>query len=283
MVERSRHTVSEPIRSLAINGFLLAERMQPPNWTLPSHSHESTMIGVGLEGSYTEIIDRRSEECVPNTLQILPAGERHSIKFAHANVRCLTIEIEQQRMERIRPFSELLDHPVHVHQSPLAALVVQLYDEFRMRDSTTVLTLEGLILEMIGKATREIHPRLCSAPPLWLRQARDIIHASATDSVSLVDVATSVGVHPTQLARLFRRFYSCSVNQYVRRVRVEYSIRALIESDKSLAEIASAAGFYDQSHFTRIFKLHPRLTPAEFRTKLRASNAHTKNLRLSNT
>ncbi|MBD0376223.1 MAG: AraC family transcriptional regulator, partial [Flavisolibacter sp.] len=37
--------------------------------------------------------------------------------------------------------------------------------------------------------------------------------------------------------------------------------KELIKSENSLAEIAAAAGFYDQSHFTNAFKLHARLTP----------------------
>ena len=265
MREKFSHTASEPLRSMTLTGFVLAERIQPPNWTLLSHAHESTMIGIALEGAFTESIGKRREECMPKTLQILPAGEQHSLKFTRTPVRCLTIEVAPQRLEGIRQFSSILDRPLHVREGLCAASVMRLYDEFRMRDNLIALTLEGLILEILGEPTRSQRPAASVAPPPWLREARDIIHTNVTDSLSLMRIAASVGVHPTYLARSFRKFYRCSVNQYVRRVRVDLAIRALIESDQTLAEIAAAAGFYDQSHFTRIFKLHLRMTPARFR------------------
>jgi len=89
-------------------------------------------------------------------------------------------------------------------------------------------------------------------------------------------VAISAGVHPSYLARTFRKFYGCTVGDYVRRLRVDYAVRELKESDKSLAEIATAAGFYDQSHFTHEFKSHLRMTPAEFRAAFRAGHTNTK-------
>ena len=43
----------------------------------------------------------------------------------------------------------------------------------------------------------------------------------------------------------------------------------LASSDTPLVEIALAAGFADQSHFTRTFRDRMRMTPGEFRRHLR--------------
>jgi AraC-like DNA-binding protein len=42
-------------------------------------------------------------------------------------------------------------------------------------------------------------------------------------------------------------------------------MRQLSETQDSIAEIAESAGFYDQSHFTHLFKQHTGFSPAEFR------------------
>ncbi len=270
--------ISKPIRSMEMGGFLVTEGLHLPNWTTSRHAHESTIIGIVLEGAYIEIIGSRSQECVPHSLQLLPAGAHHTYKFGKTNVRCLTIDIKPHRLEEIRQFSTILDHAVHIREGMPSALVTRLYQEFRLTDNISVLTVEGLILEMLGVGERQNSRCRSSAQPLWLRQARDFIHENATNGVSLISAATLAGVHPTYLARLFRKFYGCSVGDYVRRLRLDYAVRELKESDKSLAEIASAAGFYDQSHLTHAFKLHLRMTPAEFRTTVRASNKNTKRL-----
>ena len=51
------------------------------------------------------------------------------------------------------------------------------------------------------------------------------------------------------------------------RARVEYACKRLAESDLPLAELAAAAGFTDQSHFTKVFRLRMGLTPAVFRAR----------------
>ena len=157
-----------------------------------------------------------------------------------------------------------------------------LYKELRLAENISLLTIEGLILEVLGDATRKHERRISCIEPPWLRQAKEIICDSAKKNVSLINVATQVGVHPTHLARMFRRHYHCSVGEYVLRLRLDSAIRELTESDKSLAEIASATGFYDQSHFTHAFRLHLRMTPSQFRTAAKASDVNTNRLRFSN-
>lgn len=116
-------------------------------------------------------------------------------------------------------------------------------------DNTSVLTVEGLMLEALEEVIRHSRQR-ASHKPQGLRQAKDLIDENVTRGASLVSVAASVGVHPSHLARTFRKFYRCSVVDQTPRMRLEYAIRALKPSERSLAEIASAAGFYDQSPMT---------------------------------
>ena len=88
---------------------------------------------------------------------------------------------------------------------------------------------------------------------------------------TLAALAREVGVHPVHLAHEFRRFYRESVGEYARRLRVERACAEMARSERPLSEIAADAGFYDQSHFTNVFKRHTGLTPAEFRSAARAN------------
>jgi AraC family transcriptional regulator len=264
-----------------VGGFELSERIQPPDWTLLNHAHESPTIGIVLQGSCTEIVGKRYWDCVPRTLQVIPAGENHALKFGKASVRCLMVEVSAQRHESVRQFSSILDYPLHIGDGLLSPLVCKLYREFRTGADTAGLTLEGLLLEILGDATR--HQRESSQPPRWLRQARDIIHENVQSAISLTMLANRVGVHPTYLARMFRRFYDASVGEYVQRLRVDYSIHLLMESEDSLANIASAAGFYDQSHFSNTFRLHQRMTPTEYRQIFRSSKSNPNSRQSSKT
>jgi AraC family transcriptional regulator len=67
------------------------------------------------------------------------------------------------------------------------------------------------------------------------------------------------------LARGFRKAYGRSVGAYLRWLRVARAARELAETDAPLAEIALAAGFADQSHFSNVFRRETGLSPSAFR------------------
>jgi AraC family transcriptional regulator len=83
----------------------------------------------------------------------------------------------------------------------------------------------------------------------------------------LNDIAQAVNLSPFHLARLFKNSVGVSPHQYLIQVRVN-SARSLLSAgsgERSLAEVASAVGFADQSHLTRHFKRVVGVTPSQFR------------------
>jgi AraC family transcriptional regulator len=262
-------TLGEQLKKVEVGGFVLTETTHPPGLTLRRHEHERASISFVLKGSYIEVVGSRSQECVPLSLLMKPAGEAHSNKYGSSGARALIIEVKPQRLKAIRSYSETLEHTEYVQGGLLPALAMRVYKEFKMRDQASALIIEGLILEMLGYRTRRDAQPSPFAPPPWLRRARDLCHEQFAQPTTLISIAEAVGVHPSHLARIFRRHYHCTVGDYVRRLRLDYALRELAHSERSLTEIASAAGFYDHSHFTHIFTLQMGMTPTAYRAAIR--------------
>jgi AraC family transcriptional regulator len=121
--------------------------------------------------------------------------------------------------------------------------------------------------EALVEAVRAQTRRENASPP-WLRRAEEFLRDNFSQQFSCEDVANAAGVHPAHLARVFRRNHDCTIGEYVRRLRLDFAAQALSQ-DSSLAEVASAAGFSDQSHLSRIFRNHFGLTPSQYRKILR--------------
>ena len=62
-----------------------------------------------------------------------------------------------------------------------------------------------------------------------------------------------------------KRVFGVSATQYVLRARVDRAAILLTETDLALADVAVAAGFYDQADLTRRFARLTNETPARFR------------------
>jgi AraC family transcriptional regulator len=138
-----------------------------------------------------------------------------------------------------------------------------------MQDDLTPLAVESLALEIIVNTSRQRLVPSGSGPPAWLTRAQEFLKATFLNGPRLSAIASHVGVHPVHLAAAYRRYYRCTVGDYVRRLRVEHASRALANSDLSLANVAIASGFADQSHFTKTFKRFTGMTPGQFRAALR--------------
>jgi AraC family transcriptional regulator len=106
-----------------------------------------------------------------------------------------------------------------------------------------------------------------ASQPRAVSDAVRLIQANYSRDLSLNDMAESVHLSPFHLARLFKQALGISPHQYLIQVRVN-SARSLLSAgsgERSLAEVASAVGFADQSHLTRHFKRITGVTPSQFR------------------
>jgi AraC family transcriptional regulator len=102
-----------------------------------------------------------------------------------------------------------------------------------------------------------------------VRRARERLRDAPADGVSIAAIAAEAGVHPVHLARMFRACYGTSPGSYARRVRLDRAAERLAATDVPLAEVATDAGFADQSHFTRAFRRHTGLPPGRYRRRMR--------------
>jgi len=269
MIEKYQYspiTLGSRLKTAAVADFVLTETTHLPNQKLQRHNHELTNIAFVLNGSFTEVLDRRSIECQPQSLLVKPAGEARANLYGREGMRCLLIEVGQSQLSSLDSWSRPLNKVSHVRGGHLSMLGMRIYKEFRLMDAATPLAIEGLMLELIAGLSRELN--ISSKPPRWLHNVRDILEADFHDSISLTRVAKAVDVHPVHLARVFRKHHGCTPGEYVRRLRIDFACRQLSQSDASLVEIALAAGFAHQAHFSRVFKAQTGMTPSEFRSAM---------------
>ncbi len=268
--EFSPITLGECLKTANVGGFILTETKHQPNQKLSRHNHELHNIAFVLNGAFTEILDRRDIECSPQSLVIKPAGEAHANRYGRMGMRCLLIEMHPKHLEALSPWSKVFSCVEHVRSAIVSLLGMRIYKEFRNMDAASPLAIEGLILELTAELSRRGNLVLERKRPRWLEQSYEILHECFSENLSLATLAATVGVHPVHLAREFRKHFGCSLGEYLRRVRIEFASRELSNPDASLVEIAVAAGFAHQSHFSRIFKKHTGMTPSEFRAALRS-------------
>jgi AraC family transcriptional regulator len=258
----------EVVSTGTIAGLTLTETKYCIDLKLPKHAHIEPYFCFVLKGAYTESYDRRWRSCKTATLVFHPPEEPHADHF-HTDARCFNIQMNQAWMERMRQYPVSLNEPKDYPGGVLPRLALRLYDEFRKADELSSLVVEGIALELIGEASRRFAKKTDRVAPRWLAEVRDLLHEQFCEPFTLHQLAHGIGIHPVHLAREFRRFYHRTIGDYVRQLRIEFACEKLRQSDTPLSEIALATGFFDQSHFTRIFKQQTGKTPQQYRSLFR--------------
>src|SRR5918993_4034027 len=249
------------LKNRTVSGFRLMETLYSKSLRVPKHDHEEAICCIALTGSCTERYRNRSRDIKPLTVDYLPATHGHSLTFPSVGVRAFSIDISAQWLERGKDYSLDLTESIHSRAGFACSLVMRLYREFQTSDSESSLAIEGLGLELLAEISRQQPSTEGHCAPKWLSLVRDILHEHYAERLRLEPVAKAVGVHPVHLAREFRKHFGCTVGDYLRHLRIDYASIQLLKSNKPLAEIASDAGFADQSHFSRFFKRFTHMTP----------------------
>ena len=251
-------------QALSTNGYRFTEKAYSSRATLPTHAHELSHFCLVLAGSYKEHIGSKLFDRGPTALVYYPPdvshGEDH---FTHG--RHFLVEVDFKRLDRVRNYGARLCEPVLLRGDSSLWLAARMYREFCERDAFSALALESLSTELLIAASRQNIPGAERNPPPWLEKVKAFLRESFSEPPGLVELAKAVDVHPTHLARVFRQFERCTVGDFVREVRIDYARQRMLGSNDPLVEIALAAGFADQTHFTRSFKRITGMTPTEFR------------------
>ena len=79
------------------------------------------------------------------------------------------------------------------------------------------------------------------------------------------DLAERSELSATHFHRLFRHLLRMSPTDYLLALRIQEARRLLAMTSHSVAEVAFATGFYDQSHFTKRFRHATGMTPRQYR------------------
>jgi len=197
-----------------------------------------------------------------------PPGEKPRLRFGASGAGALTFEFDSVPVGVLGPIGFPLDRPFALRSSHCPAVARRILREMNSRDALTPTALEGLTLQLFVEIIRSKRGAFRRAPG-WLWGVRERILNSASEPVSMGELAKAAHVHPAHLSQVFRKSYGESVSQLARRVRVEQAAMLLKETKTCLVQIAFESGFCDQSHLCRVFRNATGFTPTEFRRMFR--------------
>ena len=100
-----------------------------------------------------------------------------------------------------------------------------------------------------------------------LDEVLGFLRRNKTEPVTLEDTAAVAKMSPKSFCRFFKANTGKTLVEYLHELRIGEACRLLLETDRSISEIAFECGFNNLSNFNRRFRLIKDMTPREYRSQ----------------
>jgi AraC family transcriptional regulator len=231
------------------------------------HEHDHAHLMIVLDGRYHSRVAGADEHSLPIIFN--PPGTCHRDRFLTPG-SFMSVTVSPTQWDAVAG-EQITDDPVCVRSRGACGLASKLMRHVASERPKEALVGESLCTELLSIAATM--PSTDRRRPLWLDRAIEALTADLACEVCLAEIARNVGVHPCHMTRSFRAFERCTPGEYLARARLHRAARLLSEARLPLADVALAAGFADQSHFSKRFRGSYGLSPGEYRR--RTARRHT--------
>ena len=169
------------------------------------------------------------------------------------------------------PAAELCDRPVTVEQAWGRPAVAELRDRLASAAGPD---------EMLALLETELMRRLSETTGLGLVRHTSSVLAATGGAAAIGDLSVGAGVSSTHLAQRYKELIGVTPKRLARTYRFAATVFAIDPAGPiDWAELASAAGYFDQAHFGHEFRSFTGLTPTRYlevrRRFLREHPGHT--------
>lgn len=229
------------------------------------HAHASASLTLLLAGEYEERIGGRAAEHRADSLLICPADVAHAQVFGRLGARKIIVTPGEGLLDYLQTTTPFASAPV-ARSTLIGKLARQIDAERRLGDGFSDAAIEGVLWQLAATMGRDLAGSSRSDARVTKR-ARRVLLETEDEILSIAALSREADCHPATLTRAFQREYGSSPGRYQRQLRIDRAARLLRDTAMPLAEVASACGFYDQSHLARSFRASLGCTPSEYRRR----------------
>lgn len=231
-----------------------------------THRHDDAHFVLVLSGVYISSAQHAPARSSAPTLVYNPAGTTHRDRFLDGKGRFMALSLDPAVLAGAEEISAAQEQAVVLSHTAAMASAFRVARELVWGADPALL--EAGAWELLANLARG--PSMVSGHlPPWAHLAYEALMDTASDChLRIADLAAALGVHPVHLARVFRKAWGCSPGELLRWRRVERAMGLLRRKELTIAEIALAVGFADQSHMNRAFQAQCGMTPCGFRRRM---------------
>ena len=246
------------------------------------HNHNYWEFLIVLSGEYKHTINNKEEIIKRGQIRVIRPDDYHMLvqnskTASHLNIMLKCEAIEKWARNYSDAFYEwLLNEEVAISMGDIYINKIETYcllyngsDEQKQQMIMNYIT-SLILLTVIDQLYNVVNDK-----PKWLLDLIAEMHRQENISWTVSDVVEHANFSHVHLIREFKKYFNCSIVEYLREVKISFAIDYLKHSNLSISEISILLGFSSVSHLNHIFKEKTGKTPLQYRKEYLSKKART--------
>ena len=232
----------------------------------------SASKGYVLSGEYKHTINGREELINRGQVCVIRPDDYHMLEQNSKSASHLNIMIKCEAIEKwAKSFSEdfykgLLEQEINISLSDVYINKIETYCLiYNGSDENKQQLIMNYITSLIFTNVIDQFFDVVNDKPRWLLDLIAEMHRQENISWTVSDVVEYSNYSHVHLIREFKKYFGCSIVEYLRDVKISFATDYLKHSSLSISEISMLLGFSSVSHLNHIFKETTGKTPLQYR------------------
>jgi AraC-like DNA-binding protein len=233
--------------------------------TALTHSHDHHQIVLPLAGALEMEVSGRAGRAEASAMVAVAPGRPHSFRASGPN--CFLVidwragPRESETTQRLMAACERQPYlPIDPRLLPLLRFLEGACGDIGIGEEERA-DWGRLLLGRLGAGIE----RRSFVLARRLDRALAFMEARKSQAITVTDIASAAHTSAGHLHALFQRDLGRTPMQHLAEIRLDHAMKLLGESDMSIAAVAAASGYGDQSALTRALRRRRGITPARYR------------------
>ncbi len=226
------------------------------------HTHDCYELVYYIDGTGVSKVEDTEYPYSDHTFCLIPPQIRHC-DWTTSTVNLMYIGFNyNDRLGTPLPRGLLVDEDRSVYR-----LTAKIQKELKTRNLYYQDLLTALLEELIITVLRRSNAASDTEKDILrsMQYVTNFIHSNIGASISLEDLAQSIGYSYHYFRHIFKSIYGVSPKQYILEARITQAKLLLQQEDLSVKTIAQNCGFGNASQFSAAFRQHTGKSPLEYK------------------
>lgn len=252
------------------------------NYIREKHWHTSIEIFAVLEGELSFFLNEEEHPLKAGEFLIINSNEIHSIHAPERN-ETVVLQIPLKQFEDYFTAQRYIRFSIKAGNSEMdehmAELIRMLYEVYAGRATGYEFRSRALYYEILYYLVADYRVTEVQEKELHYSRRLDALSKITaymrehyTEELKLSEVASTFGYSAEYLSRMFKKYARINFKTYLQDIRMVYAYRELVNTDKTISQIAMDNGFPNSRAFSKEFQRRYGVLPSAVKRKTKEAD-----------